>query len=107
MKVEVSLFGTLAQYLPGGAQGRTVIMDCRDGVTVRQVIDRIGIPKPYPAMLLVNGIHADPDTQLQEGDLLALFPPLAGGSPIALAGGPSCSQVFMGLRQEILGILEG
>lgn len=88
MKVEVSLFGTLAQYLPRGTQGRTVIMDCPNGVTVGQVIDQLGIPKPYPAMLLVNGIHADSDTQLQEGDLLALFPPLAGGSSIALAGRP-------------------
>jgi molybdopterin converting factor small subunit len=107
VKVEVSLFGTLAKYLPRGTQGRTVIMDCPDGVTIGQVIDQLGIPKPYPAMLLVNGIHADPDTQLQEGDLLALFPPLAGGSPIALAGRPSGSQVFMGLRQEVLGVLEG
>jgi molybdopterin converting factor small subunit len=91
VKIEVSLFGTLARYLPSGAQGRTVIMDCPDGVTVGQMIDRIGIPQPYPAMLLVNGIHADPDTQLQDGDLLALLPPLVGGSPIALAGRPSCS----------------
>jgi sulfur-carrier protein len=80
MKVEVSLYGTLVQYLPKGAQGRTAIMDCPDGATVGQVIGRLGIPKPHPAMLLVNGIHTDPDTQLQEGDLLALFPPLAGGA---------------------------
>lgn len=79
MKIEVSLYGTLAQYLPMGTQGRSAIMDYPDGATVGQVIDQLGIPKPYPAMLLVNGIHADSDTQLQEGDLLALFPPLAGG----------------------------
>lgn len=83
MKVEVSLYGTLAQYLPKGTQGRTAIVDCPDGVTVGQVIDQLGIPKPYPTMLLVNGIHADPDTPLKDGDLLALFPPLAGGSLIA------------------------
>jgi molybdopterin converting factor small subunit len=30
-------------------------------------------------MILINGLHADEDTTLKEGDLLALFPPLAGG----------------------------
>lgn len=79
MKVEVSLYGSLARYLPEGTQGRTVVLDCPDGATVEQVIDQLGIPKPYPTMLLVNGIHADPDTPLNEGNLLALFPPLAGG----------------------------
>lgn len=79
MKIEVSLYGTLAQYLPEGTSGRTAIADCPDGVTVEQVLDQLGIPKPYPTMLLVNGIHADPNTLLKEGDLLALFPPLAGG----------------------------
>ncbi|MDE2180311.1 MAG: MoaD/ThiS family protein [candidate division NC10 bacterium] len=91
MKVEVSLYGTLAQYLPKGTQGRTVIVDCSEGATVWQVIDQLGIPKPYPTMLLVNGIHADPGSPLKDGDLLALFPPLAGGSPIALARRLSCS----------------
>ncbi|MBI2883810.1 MAG: MoaD/ThiS family protein [Candidatus Methylomirabilis oxyfera] len=91
MKIEVSLYGTLAQYLPTRTQGRTAIIDCPDGVTVGQVIDQLGIPKPYPTMLLVNGIHADPNTALQDGDLLALFPPLAGGSPIALVRRSSCS----------------
>lgn len=79
MKVEVSLYGTLAQYLRKGTQGRTTTVDCPDGMTAGQVIDQLGIPKPYPTMLLVNGIHADPDTSLQDGDILAVFPPLAGG----------------------------
>lgn len=107
MNVEVSLYGALAQYLPKGTQGRTAIVDCPDGVTVGQVIDQLGIPKPYPTMLLVNGIHTDPDTPLQEGDSLAIFPPLAGGSLITLYRRPGCAQVRMGLCQEVLRVLEG
>lgn len=48
MKVEVSLYGTLARYLPKGTQGHTTTVECPDGVTVGQVIDQLGIPKPYP-----------------------------------------------------------
>ncbi|HWQ68720.1 MAG TPA: MoaD/ThiS family protein [Patescibacteria group bacterium] len=91
MKIEVALYATLSQYLPQGSHGHKATMDCPDGVTVGQVIDQLVIPKPRPTMILINGLQAGEDTPLKEGDLLALFPPLAGGSPIALAGRPSCS----------------
>jgi molybdopterin converting factor small subunit len=54
-------------------------MEYADGMTVGQVIDQLGIPKPRPTMILINGLQAGEDTPLKEGDLLALFPPLAGG----------------------------
>lgn len=79
MKIEVALYATLAQYLPKGSRGHKATMECADGVTVGQLIDQLGIPKPHPTMVLVNGLNADEDTSLKEGDLLALFPPLAGG----------------------------
>jgi len=47
------------------------------------MIDQLAILKPYPTMLLVNGIHADPATPLKNGDSLALFPPLAAGHDIS------------------------
>ncbi|PTL36203.1 molybdopterin synthase sulfur carrier subunit [Candidatus Methylomirabilis limnetica] len=84
MKIEVALYATLSQYLPKGSQSHKATMECADGVTVGQVIDQLGIPKPQPTMVLINGLHAGEDTPLKEGDLLALFPPLAGGLPIVL-----------------------
>lgn len=84
MKIEVALYGTLTQYLPKGAQNRKAIMECADGATVAQVIDQLGIPKPRPTMVLINGLHAGEDAPLKDGDLFAVFPPLAGGSPIVL-----------------------
>lgn len=79
MKIEVALYATLSQYLPKGSQGHKATMKCADGMTVGEVIDQLGIPMPRPTMILVNGLNADEDTPLKEGDLLALFPPLAGG----------------------------
>lgn len=79
MKIEVELYATLSQYLPKGSHGHKATMECTDGVTVGRVIDQLGIPKPHPTMVLINGLPADEDTPLKDGDLLALFPPLAGG----------------------------
>jgi len=84
VKIEVALYGTLTQYLPTGSKSHEATMECADGVTVGQVIDQLGIPKPHPTMVLINGLHAGEDTPLKDGDLLAVFPPLAGGSPIVL-----------------------
>ena len=84
MKIEVALYATLSQYLPQGSQSHKATIECADGVTVGQVVDQLGIPRPRPTMVLINGLHAGEDTPLKEGDLLALFPPLAGGSPIVL-----------------------
>ena len=79
MKVEVQLYATLSQYLPKGAQNRRAVMEFADGITVGRVIDQLGIPTQHPNMVLVNGIHAQDDAPLQDGDVLSVFPPLAGG----------------------------
>lgn len=79
MKIEVQLYATLSQYLPKGARNRKAMMEFDDGLTVDKVIDQLGIPKEQPNMVLVNGIHAQDDLALKDGDVLAVFPPLAGG----------------------------
>ncbi len=79
MKIEVQLYATLSQYLPKGAKNRKAVMEFDDGLTVGKVIDQLGIPKEHPNMVLVNGIHARDDAPLKDGDVLAVFPPLAGG----------------------------
>ncbi len=79
MKIEVQLYATLSQYLPKGALDRKAVMEFGDGLTVGKVLDQLGIPKEHPNMVLVNGVHAQDDAPLKDGDVLAVFPPLAGG----------------------------
>ncbi len=79
MKIQVQLYATLSQYLPKGAQNRKAVMEFDDGLTVGKVIDQLGIPKEHPNMVLINGIHAKDDVPLKDGDVVAVFPPLAGG----------------------------
>ncbi|MGH7410166.1 MAG: MoaD/ThiS family protein [Candidatus Methylomirabilis sp.] len=79
MKIEVQLYATLSQYLPKGSENRKAVMEFADGIMVGQVIDTLGIPKEHPNMVLLNGIHAEDGAPLKDGDVLSVFPPLAGG----------------------------
>jgi sulfur-carrier protein len=82
VRVEVRLFATLAGFLPPERRG-TGALDLPDGSSVGDVVARLGIPEAMPHMVLVNGEDARPDRRLTEGDVLDLFPPLAGGAPRA------------------------
>ena len=80
MKVEVRLFATLAAYLPEGGEGDGVTLAVPDGTTVGAIVGRLAIPPELPAITVVNGIDAGPEHVLAAGDVLSMFPPLAGGA---------------------------
>ena len=79
MKIQVALYATLSQYLPPGAQNRKAAIEIREGATLRDVLDQLGIPQDLPNILLVNGRQAPEETVLKDGEVLSVFPPLAGG----------------------------
>ena len=79
MRVEVRLFAHLATYLPAGANGDGATLDVPPGATVGDLIARLGIPDDGSDLAVVNGLDAERDHVLVEGDVLTMFPPLAGG----------------------------
>lgn len=83
MKVEIALYATLSKYLPPGAQNRRAVIEVKDGATVREVMNQLGIPPDLPNMLLVNGRQAPEGTVLKDGETVSVFPPLAGGAASA------------------------
>jgi sulfur-carrier protein len=96
MKIGVALYATLSKYLPPGAQNRKAVIEVRDGATVREVMNQLGIPAELPNILLVNGRQAPDSTVLKDGEILSVFPPLAGGTAAArfsLAGNRSASDL--------------
>ena len=74
MNVTVKLFATLRK-------GRFEIkdFDIADGTTVREVMDVLDIPEGQATLIFVNGRHAEFDRVLNDGEVLALFPPIGGG----------------------------
>jgi molybdopterin converting factor small subunit len=83
MKIRVKLYASLAEYLPVGAQKNESDLDVADGTSPTQVILRLGVPEQMCHMVLVNGVYVAPeersDKKLEEGDHLAIWPPVAGG----------------------------
>lgn len=80
MNVEVRLFATLASFLPPTGRGGAALVDVPDGSTVRDVIRHLGIPSELERVTLVNGHDAEPAHPLRAGDVVTVFPPLAGGA---------------------------
>ena len=79
MKIEVRLFATLATYLPDESDGRSAALEVADGSTVADMVRLLGIPDDMPFIVMVDGRDAAFDRPLGDGDVLSLFPPLAGG----------------------------
>jgi molybdopterin converting factor small subunit len=79
VKVAVHLTATLRVYLPAGTLGDGVVLDVPEGTTVDQVVHSLRIPAELERLTVVNGRDAAPDQLLAEGDVLSVFPPLAGG----------------------------
>jgi molybdopterin converting factor small subunit len=77
--VEVRLFATLARFLPPNSTSGTAVLDVPERATVADVARRLGIPPELDSVILVNGTEAEPERQLGAGDVVDMFPPLAGG----------------------------
>ena len=79
MRVEVRLFATLARYLPEDSRVGSATVEVAEGSTVADLAEELGIPVDLPRISLVNDADADGARRLRNGDVVTLFPPLAGG----------------------------
>lgn len=79
MDVEVKLFATLRDYLPKGSSRFSCRLEIDGRTTVQDILTRLKIPEEIPKIILVNGIHGKKDQVLKEGDVVSIFPPVAGG----------------------------
>ena len=80
MDIEVRLFSLLSKYLPDDATGRSVRLTVPDGATVSQVMEQMGVPMGLTKLIFIDSVHSKPDTVLHDGNVLSVFPPIAGGS---------------------------
>ena len=72
--IEVRLFAGLRQ-------GRQKIyqMESDSIATVQDIMDRLSIDRKEVNILLINGFHQKPETQVKDGDIVSLFPAVGGG----------------------------
>ncbi len=74
MHITIKLFATLRE-----GRFHEQVLDWPEGVTAGQVMKELTIPEGQVTLIFINGVHGEPDSQLHEGDTLALFPPIGGG----------------------------
>jgi len=54
-------------------------MELLSPVPVSHIADALHIPRREIKLIFLNGIHAQMDTKVKDGDRLGLFPPIGGG----------------------------
>ena len=74
IKAEVRLFA----YFREGRE-KNQIMEFEEGTTISQVIEALNIDEKEVSIALLNGIDGSLDRQIEDGDIVALFPPVGGG----------------------------
>lgn len=79
MEVEVKLFATLRDYLPKGSGRFSCKLEIDGQARVQEILTKLNIPEEIPKIILVNGVHGKKDQVLKDGDVLSIFPPVAGG----------------------------
>ena len=84
MKITFKLYATLTDHLPAHARsGNAMALDVPEGATITQVAEPFNLPSKLVHLVLVNGMFVSPAERLtrslKEGDVLAIWPPIAGG----------------------------
>ena len=47
--------------------------------TVQDIMDRLSIDRREVNILLINGFHQKPETEVKDEDIVSLFPAVGGG----------------------------
>ncbi len=79
MKVEVRLFANLAKLLPPGSQNKRATITVKKGTTIDELLEKLKLPSNITNVVMVNGASKSRETRLEEGDVVSVFPPIAGG----------------------------
>lgn len=84
MKIVFKLYATLQDYLPAEAKKTNALtLEVDAGTTIQQIIGRFGLPQNLVHLVLIDGNFVPPGARaalaLNEGETLAIWPPVAGG----------------------------
>ena len=80
MIIEIKVFSSLRHHIANSDKRLDGDKcDIPEGTTVTQVLKMLGIPEEEAQFLLINGRNAKGGSILNKGDVLHVFPLLAGG----------------------------
>jgi len=79
MKVTLKLLVTYRKFLPPEAKDGKMEVDVPPGTDAVSLVEQFGIPTDRSSVILVNGRTSKPGDNLGEGDVVFVFPAMAGG----------------------------
>ena len=84
MRITLKLYATLTDYLPPAArQSNQLVMDVPEDATIQSIVAPLNMPPKLVHLVLVNGSFIPPEKRaahtFNPGDVLAIWPPIAGG----------------------------
>ena len=82
--ITFKLFATLGDLLPANAVRNVSTINIDKNASLNSIIDQYRIPRELAHLVLINGVfvcdeNRDEPGALKEGDVLAVWPPVAGG----------------------------
>ena len=79
MHVRVKLLGTLASCYRGHYAAAGLDLEVPAGLTVTDLVERLGIEKERVAIVTINGFLAKAADRVPENAIVKLIQPIAGG----------------------------
>ena len=84
MHITLKLFATLTDYLPAESRYTNIVeLDVTEGITIGDIINQFQLPPKWVHLVVVSGSYINTEDrskkQLVEDDVLAIWPPIAGG----------------------------
>ena len=79
MKVQVRLFGTLRQGFPDYQPSQGIEVEIPEGVTVRELIDRLGLSESPGAVVIAEGRILKEGDIIRDGVLINVMQAISGG----------------------------
>jgi sulfur carrier protein ThiS len=84
MQITFKLYASLTDYLPADRRTHNqMTLDVAEEATIAQIIEPFQLPMKLVHLVLINGSYVPPEARasrtLQAGDVLAIWPPIAGG----------------------------
>jgi len=82
--VTLKLYASLTQYLPDAfRKGHAMPMEVDASATIASIVAPLGMPPALVKLVVLNGVFVPPGeravTRFVDGDVLAIWPPVAGG----------------------------
>ena len=73
MKIELRLFASLSVYMPE-REDTDAIVDIKEGISIKELLEQLNVPPDSVKIIFINGVHAERDEILKEGDRVGIFP---------------------------------